>query len=284
MNAVCAIGHRGSLRKAACSAMVGMPRLTFALGMAGVGRIVLAGPTPVLSAACCWQASGHQCAALIICDGILCVRCFKGPATASLCGQRDAALSQAGAGHLRSPECIESQATRVGAAGRPCNGGYKRRRSQEDCPCGRRRASGGAVAQSTVSSGAHRCKPTSIGSHATSGNKQRPCVLGASERSVRVEGRRRVFAYSRSVARSRVSHAIKRGQSRKRTPARSILEASRGAGSCSSHFSEIAHRSERDCAVPDSLSKFHLLCKGVLHEASAPALVKTERTRGVTFE
>ena len=27
--------------------MVGMPRLTFALGMAGVGRIVLAGPTPV---------------------------------------------------------------------------------------------------------------------------------------------------------------------------------------------------------------------------------------------
>ena len=47
MNAVCAIGHRASLRKAACSAMVGMPRLTFALGMAGVGRIVLAGPTPV---------------------------------------------------------------------------------------------------------------------------------------------------------------------------------------------------------------------------------------------
>ena len=47
MNAVCAIGHRASLRNAACSAMVGMPRLTFALGMAGVGRIVLAGPTPV---------------------------------------------------------------------------------------------------------------------------------------------------------------------------------------------------------------------------------------------
>jgi hypothetical protein len=34
----------------------------------------------------------------------------------------------------------------------------------------------------------------------------------------------------------------------------------------------------------ESLSKFHLLCEGVLHEASAPALVKTERTRGVAFE
>ena len=131
-----------------------------------------------------WQASGHQCVGLVVCDGILCVRRFKGPAPASFCGQRDA-LSQAGAGHLRSPECIESQASRVGAAGRPGNGGYERRRSQEDCPCGRRRASGGAVAQSTVSSGAQRCKPTSIGSHATSGNKLRPCVLGASERSGR---------------------------------------------------------------------------------------------------
>lgn len=81
------------------------------------------------------KASGHQCAALVICDGILCVRRFKGPATASVCGQRDAALSQAGAGHLRSQECIESQASRAGAAGRPGNGGYERRRSQEDCSC-----------------------------------------------------------------------------------------------------------------------------------------------------
>ena len=42
---------------------------------------------------------------------------------------------------------------------------------------------------------------------------------------------------------------------------------------------------DADPAYLDRLSNFdHVLCDGGLHEASAPALVKTERTCGVAFE